>query len=417
MSQSLERARILLEQNRYDLAEREVRRALADDPQEPLAHAWLALCLSERKQHPQALESARTAVGLGPDDAYFHWVLGRIYLSADDLRAAQMSAEEAVRIDPDDADHFALLGAVHATRRNFRDALDAAQMGLKLDPEHVQCANVRAIALTNLGRREEAGAAVRTALSRDPDNAVTHANMGYTCLHKGDYDGAFRHFREALRLEPDMEWARAGAVEALKARYAIYRLFLRYFLFMSRLNSRMQWLIIIGGYMGIRALRSVADNEPAYAPFIFPVIIAYAVFALSTWLATPVFNLLLFLHPLGRHAMSTDQRRGAMCFGVLVVTSLVGFAMWAGTDDPLALVTGFAGAFLTLPVTATFATHPGKRRAVMWIYTAVVCTAGLLAFAPAALLPGTRGEMISIFIFGSLFSALVANIVNTRLDR
>jgi len=417
MNHALEKTRILLEQNRYDLAEREVLRALAEDPQEPLAHAWLALCLSQRKQHAQALEAARTAVGLGPDDPYFHFVLGQTLLGADDLRAAQASAEESTRLDPEDADYFALLGAILATRKKFREALATVETGLALDPEHVECINVRAMALTNLGQREDAGATIRTALARDPDNAVTHANMGYACLHKGDHEGAFRHFREALRLEPDMEWAQAGVVEALKARYVIYRLFLRYFLFMSRMNSRVQWMIIIGGYLGMRALQSVADSRPDLAPFINPVIFAYIAFALSTWLAMPFFNLLLFLHPLGRHALTTDQRRGAMCFGGLVLTALAAIAFWAGTGDLLVLMIGFAAAFLTLPVAATFGTFPGRRRLIMWLYTAGVCAAGLLVFAPSFILPAARSTLITTFILGCFLSGLIANIVNTRLDR
>lgn len=417
MNHALEKTRILLEQNRYDLAEREVQRALAEDPQEPLAHAWLALCLSQRKQHAQALEAARTAVGLGPDDPYFHFVLGQTLLSADDLRAAQASAGESIRLDPEDADYFALLGAILATRKKFREALATVETGLALDPEHVECNNVRAMALTNLGQREDAGATIRTALARDPDNAVTHANMGYACLHKGDYDGAFRHFREALRLEPDMEWARAGVVEALKARYFVYRLFLRFFLFMSRMNSRVQWMIIIGGYLGVQALDSVARSNPSLAPILNPLIYGYVAFALSTWLAMPFFNLLLFLHPLGRHAISTDQRRGAMCFGGMVLIALAALAFWAWTGDEVGVAVCIVATGMTLTVAATFSTSRGTRRLIMWVYSAVVFAAGVLSFAPHAFMLLPRSMFVNGFLFGCLLSGLVANIVNTRLDR
>ena len=56
-------------------------------------------------------------------------------------------------------------------------------------------------------------------------------------MHAGDFRGALEHFREALRLNPSPEWARAGLVEALKARYPSAAS-LRYFLWMSTLSRR-----------------------------------------------------------------------------------------------------------------------------------------------------------------------------------
>ena len=70
--------------------------------------------------------------------------------------------------------------------------------------------------------------------------------MGWTLLHDGDPRKAMGHFREALRLDPGMEWARAGIVEAMKARSLIYRIFLSYFLFMNRLSGNAQWATVCG---------------------------------------------------------------------------------------------------------------------------------------------------------------------------
>ena len=55
------------------------------------------------------------------------------------------------------------------------------------------------------------------ALGRNPENAHTNANQGWSLLHGGQPGKALEHFREALRLDPDLEFARAGMVEALKA--------------------------------------------------------------------------------------------------------------------------------------------------------------------------------------------------------
>ena len=120
--------------------------------------------------------------------------------------------------------------------------------------------------MVKLGRRGEAGAASTRQLSRDPEDAYSHANQGWTLLHRGDPRKALEHFRESLRLDPDLEWARAGIVEALKARYVVYRWVLMYFLFMARFSERAQWIILLGGYLGYRMLINVAKSHPPLAP-------------------------------------------------------------------------------------------------------------------------------------------------------
>ena len=107
------------------------------------------------------------------------------------------------------------------------------------------------------------------ATRRTPSPTPTRAGPGCT---RGDFRGALEHFREALRLNPSLEWARAGLVEALKARYPVYGLLLRYFLWMSTLSRRAQWAVILGA-CSFRALRAVATNNPALAPWITPLLV------------------------------------------------------------------------------------------------------------------------------------------------
>src|SRR5262249_2143492 len=156
---------------------------------------------------------------------------------------AEVAIAEAIRLNPLDADYHQLLAGVRYEQRRWPDALAAAQEGLRLDPEHVGCNNMRALALVKLGRQGEPGRTPEPSLARDPDNAMTHANMGWALLEKAETAKSLDHFREALRLDPELEWARAGIVEALKARYLIYRWILHYFLWMQKLSHKAQWAI------------------------------------------------------------------------------------------------------------------------------------------------------------------------------
>lgn len=207
MSARLERALLLLHQGRYDLAEPEARLALADDPDDAVAHAVLAQCLTGLAKYA---DEAERAVGLAPDLPLAHFALASARLHRNHFAEAEAAAREAVRLDPADPDHHAMVAAVHAAREDWRGTLAAADRGLEQDAEHGWCGNLRAMALVKLGRRAEAGATMEEALARDPDDAFTHANRGWGLLHEGDPARALEHFREALRLEPGLDYARAG---------------------------------------------------------------------------------------------------------------------------------------------------------------------------------------------------------------
>ncbi len=48
-SAAIERAQLLISQQRYDMAQDLLRQALAQNPDHARAHAWLALCLSQNR--------------------------------------------------------------------------------------------------------------------------------------------------------------------------------------------------------------------------------------------------------------------------------------------------------------------------------------------------------------------------------
>src|SRR6185436_32555 len=152
--------------------------------------------------------------------------------------------EEALRLDPYEPGYFAVLASLHYQQRRWKDALAAADQGLAIDPEHNTCLNLRAQALIKLGDKGAAADTIGEALARRPDDPLTHASQGWALLEKGDPKQAMIHFREALRLKPDLEFARIGIIEAMKARNFVYRWLLAYFLWMAKLPRQVQWGLV-----------------------------------------------------------------------------------------------------------------------------------------------------------------------------
>lgn len=409
MSVHLDRARLLMAQERFDLAEKELTQALGADPDDALAHALFGLCLARRKEFHQATQEARWAIRAAPDLPFAHYVLALIFHDRDRPEEAERAIEEAIRLDPEDADYRALLANIRYVQRRWDASLQAAEEGLALNPEHTECLNTRAMALVKLGRRQEAEEVIADALAQEPDNAFSHANQGWALLEKGDHRKALEHFREALRLNPNLEWARQGIVEALKARYLIYRLMLWYFLWMSKLGVKAQWALVIGGFLGFRALRGVAKSNPDLAPFIWPVLGLYMAFALLTWLADPLFNLLLRLNRFGRLALSRDQIVASNWVGGCLVGGLAAAAAWLVTGVGVLLLGVVFFGLLIIPIAGTFKCQPGWPRTAMGAYTALLAGWGLAGLALLFVVPLLALVCLGLFLLGAILSEWVAN--------
>ncbi len=428
MSQNLERGLLLYQQSRHELAEAEFRQALASDPHDPFAHALLGLCLANREEFQQATEEAQQAVHLAPDFSFAHYALAHVWHDRNHDAEALASIEEALRLDSSEPQYFALLAQIHLAESRWQPALEAAERGLQLDAEDVACTNLRAIALVKLGKKSEAGATIDAALRRNPDNAVTHANRGWTLLEQGDPKAALEHFREALRLDPGNEWARQGIVEALKARNVIYGLMLRYFLFMAKFSRQGQWGIVLGAYFGNQVLRAIAAASPTLAPWVLPLRILYAAFALMTWIASPLFNLLLRLNRFGRLALSRDQIVASNWIGLTILLALLSLAacFYFGWNSPFILAAMMFG-LLLLPVAGVFHyPEESSGRRIMGIYAAAIALAGtagigLFFLADRSANPEPHREMggllLGLCLLGSVASSWIVNIVASRRRR
>ncbi|MCA9036102.1 MAG: tetratricopeptide repeat protein [Planctomycetaceae bacterium] len=368
MNEHLRRATFLMQQSRYELAESELRLALAEDSGNAIAHAFLAMCLSERDQHAAATDEAQQAILHSPDLAIGHYAMAWVMRERNRLTEARTAINEAIRIDPADVNSFAMLASIEAKANQWKSCRIAAERGLEIDPEDVDCTNLLAIAMTSMGDREQAGVTIREALQRDPDNTITHANEGWRLLGRHEPEKAMLHFQEALRLDASNEWARAGIVEAMKARHFIYRWMLSFFLWLNSFSPRVQILLVLGIMFGQGLLSRVLNTVPFLQPFAVLISLTYILFAWMTWTSSSLFNLVLMANRFGRLALTPKQRLEASLAGICVaVGPLSAMIIWFSNDLPQAAWLGMLAALLfpgmVIPV-ATAAKSKGMRQAV-----------------------------------------------------
>ncbi len=412
MSHRIERAQLLLQQSRAADAERELMLALSEDPDSARGHAYLALSRVDQRKDAEALAAAERAVALAPDDPFMHRILAVVLHRLDREKAALAEIQEAIRLDPDDEGHFAVLASIQLGLRDWTAALEAAEQGLAINPEDVQCANLRSMALVRLGRKEEAMRTVDFALERAPENAWSHANQGWNCLHRNDPKKAQDHFREALRLEPDFEYARQGMLEALKARNPVYRGMLAYFLWMGRLSTKLQWAFVLGTMFGVRAVRTVAEQQPSLGVVLWPVVILFYAFIYLSWVAGPMFNLLLRFDRFGRLVLSRDERHATNWFGVCVVILLGALGWWA-SGNALGMFAAIVGAMLSVGVAITF-NRTGKKRAGFAVGTGLMALIGFTSIGMLAMGREDGLTLLTVFFMGFLGLQLAANVAASR---
>lgn len=374
MSQHLLRAELLIEQGMYERALAELQQQLRDDPQDAYALARQSLCLAELGRLPEAITQAQAAIGWAPDAAYAHFALARARTAQKKYAEAMRAVDEAIALEPHEVVYFGLKSVIHLQRYEWAEALTAADQGLAIDPEHAGCLNSRIFALTKLGRKAEAAMTAENALARNPMVAETHASHGWTLLQNGQWAAARTHFLEALRLEPDLEWAQRGLVESIKARNPVYRVLLYYVFLMTRLSPKVQLALVFGGMLGINVLSQISKASPALTLPVTAIIVIYMLAVYFVWVAEPLGNLLLRLHPLGKHALSRDQRHGANLIGMcyLIAAGHVGLA---ATGMPFGWESVFRWIALVVPASAVFRCAAGKPR---WIMAAATAALGCL---------------------------------------
>jgi tetratricopeptide (TPR) repeat protein len=421
---NLERALVLLETKRFADAEQHLKSSLAQNPEDPRSLALLALCQLQLDKKTEALTAAQQAVGLAPDDPFVRTTLGRALLYNNQPEAARQALKSALETDPTHADAYAVLSQLDYHERRWDMALHNAEKGLEHDPEDQTLLNLRAMALVKLNRSAEAADTTDYALHNDPEDSFAHSNKGWVKLEQGHYDEAAAAFREALRFDPNNEHAREGLKEAIKGKNWLYRGILRYFLFMGKLSERNQWIVIIGLYLGMRLLRTLARENSNLQPFIAPILLLYLVFVFATWIGQPLSNLVLRLHPVGKFALSDDEKRFSNIVGAFVAAGLLLLAGSYFMPPALQLdgsLLGISLLAMLIPVGGAAGAPEGSQaRRWLGIYALALLACGPLVVLLSMLIgreASSNGPFLAIFGLGIFLYGWVANFVMAREAR
>jgi tetratricopeptide (TPR) repeat protein len=347
----------------------------------------------------EALASAQKAVGIKPDISYYHSVLAITLLDNNDKSEALKSAQEGIRLDPGSDYAYMVEGHIYTTMRQWQNALSSAERGLAIDAEDMDLINIRSVSLSKLGKRDDAASAIDTALRNDPDNAYTHANKGWNLMHAGKYEEAMLCFRESMRLQPGNEHARQGIIESVKAGTIIYRPILKTFLWMTTLPPNTTFALIFGFYILSRFLRVLQQSNPEYTPIFVVLQCIYIFIVYLSWTASTMFNIVLFAHPIGKHALRPIEKITCGISCTLLISGLTSLGILAyqlATSTPSQSLTYLAlcSFIMVIPICGIEDRSEGKWR---MIHISMCSVLALLSMG-AILLPES-GNMICFIVF------------------
>jgi adenylate cyclase len=187
------------------------------DPRSSFAFSILAYVHAMEGNHEAALDAARKAVELNPYDMGARGVLGICHLVIGEHRKAIELFSTAVQPGNSDPRYqWAALNAFsHYLLRQYDASLSWAREALYLNPNHLQVLAVRAAALAQLARTEEAKRAVEVLLSGFPGLTVERHLRNFRWKSAADT----AHYREGL-LKAGVPSTRLTLVETSSKRRA-----------------------------------------------------------------------------------------------------------------------------------------------------------------------------------------------------
>lgn len=410
----LSKVNILIQQQKYKEAENILADLLAEDPNDIHFLSLLAEVHFQQDNYSTANSIINHAIGLAPDEPHLFYIKSRIAIHEDMLGEAEKNIDQAIELDPYDADYFALLAHIKLIRKQYGLALEKANQALEIDAENILALNTRSTALNKLDRKDESFETIEGALKNDPTNTYTHANYGWGLLEKGDHKKALDHFKESLANNPNNEYAQAGMLEAIKATNPIYRLFLKYSFWMSNMTSKYQWGVILGFFIGFRALRMVARNNPTLQPYLMPLIIALAVIAFSTWIIEPVSNLFLRFNKYGQMLLSKKEKISSNFVALSAAISITGLILWLALPDEKMLTVMAFGFIMMLPLGSMFS--PSKNKYALLIYAVALAVVGIIAIVQTFSSGILINSMSAVFFFGFIAYQWIANYMLIKED-
>ncbi len=192
---------------RGDLAQAQAltRGILSTSARDHAALHLMGVILARQGDRPAAIECFRRAIAIDDRIAAYHGNLGNAYLEADSPRPLDAAAcfRRALALEPGSVLARFGLGLALMAQRDHHAAAVELEIVARARPEHGDTHRNLGIALTEIGRLDEAIAHCTRAVALQPGYAGNYAKLAIALRLKGDLAAAHARLLRAMELEPE----------------------------------------------------------------------------------------------------------------------------------------------------------------------------------------------------------------------
>jgi len=401
----IDRARNLISMKRHEQAIQELNKVLTVEPSNYAALTLITACFIQINDEAKTNEYTQKLLATAPDEGLAYYYRA-IYLNRIEKEIeSETMIRKAIELEPWDADFFGFLSAIYIDRKKWETALEYANEGLNADPENTACLNYRTICLTKLNRKEELLSSIEETLSQNPEDAYTHANVGWSKLETRNFAEAKAHFMEALKINPDNYHAKEGMKEAIRAKNPLYRFFMNYQFWIAKQQGKAQWMFILGMYFGTKFIAGLASKYPifwaVYVPLMF--------FAYLTWIIEPFANIFLRFDSFGKYALDDDEKLSANITAFCMLVAITSITFYFSIDNSIFLYLTIYAITVVVPLSRFYMMSERKRIGFMTYYTFGLAVLGLVAVLTCFVNEGLGISVGTAYFIGFFAYQWIAN--------
>ena len=372
----LQRGIQLFNLNKYDEAIKALQQALQQDPNDVTIKFYIGCCYVAKVDLKKAEPIVESILGEANDFPEIFYLMAAIKLNQDKNKEALAFNNEAISINPSIADFYGQKAEILLHMKKFTEGLEAADMGLELDARNLNCLNLRGLLLTKLNRKEEAEQTVENVLNEGPEDHMAFASSGWVALENGTIKKALDYFKEALKLNPNSNYAKDGMSKALKSKNLVYRWYLKYAFWIGNMSSKNQYIFIIGIYLAYRfGVKALNQFDLAYLAL--PLIVIYLFFALGAWIMEPLANSILNFDRYGKYLLNQREKQSGYIFLSLFLLFLIAAAGYFITKNDYFLLMGAVSICPILPATNGLLRYDRNSRIIALSYAGLMILVGL----------------------------------------
>ena len=170
--------------------------------QDPAIYFAISKCYSRLSKHSRAIEAAREAVNLAPDELTYRRNLADVYALAFEFDAAAQQFEELIKRDSSQVDAWYNLARLNQGRRPLRALEVYEKIVARFGPEWDVLLQIADL-YNKMEKYDRAAWALRQMVQLDPSNKALKKTLAQTYASGSAYDSALAVYTELRELHPD----------------------------------------------------------------------------------------------------------------------------------------------------------------------------------------------------------------------